>query len=661
MYHAVSVFCLFFSLAAFAQQDTVVFSVVSGKSIKGFSKEWKNKDGTWESWYQYNDRGRGDSIRTLYREDEQGFPVWMKATGVDYMKNPVSEEFTWADGKAKWKNNAEAEERTVTGKAYYTGLNGTGGHMLKALRAGGNKLSLLPFGELSIRTVATHQLKSAEPGKKIFLVEQSGFGYTPNYSWIDEADDDFAFVNGWRSTIRRGYEGAIEELLEVQKGCQDAFFTNLAETLPQQTAAGVLIRNVVVFDAEGAVRVPAKDVLIRSGIIQKIGPANSLKPPGAQVVDGRGKTLLPGLWDMHTHLSENTGGLLHLAAGVTHIRDMGNGPELLEKRTAFLGKKLIGPRIEVMSGFIDAVDPMAAPTGTLVNNAEEGVKAIRDYKAKGYQQIKLYSSLKPEWVKPMVDEAHRLGMRVCGHIPAFMTASQAVQQGYDEITHMNMLALNFFGDTVDTRTPLRFSVPAQHTASLDLNGKAVNDFVAMLKAKNIAVDPTLIVFEGLFTAREKVVEPRYLPIVNRLPATVQRYVRASGNGMPIPEGMDETYKKSFVAFGQLTKRLYDAGIRILPGTDDIEGFGLHRELELYAQCGIPAAKVLQMATWGPAVYTGNERTFGSIAVGKAADLVLVNGDPTKNISDVRNTALVFAHGMMYNPAKLYGAISIKPL
>ena len=101
--------------------------------------------------------------------------------------------------------------------------------------------------------------------------------------------------------------------------------------------------------------------------------------------------------------------------------------------------EIIGPEEVVISGFIDGAGPFAAPTGALINNLDEGLEAIRKYASKGYKQIKLYSSIKPEWVKPMIDEAKKQGMRVCGHIPAYMTAEQAIRAGYDEVTHMNIL------------------------------------------------------------------------------------------------------------------------------------------------------------------------------------------------------------------------------
>jgi len=289
---------------------------------------------------------------------------------------------------------------------------------------------------------------------------------------------------------------------------------------------------------------------------------------------------------------------------------------------------------------------------------EEGIAAIRKYAKQGYQQIKLYSSIKPEWVKPLADEAHRNNMRVCGHIPAFMIAEQAVASGYNEITHMNMLALNFFGDTIDTRSPNRFRIPAQKTASLDLNSPAMKNFIQLLKDRNVAVDPTIGVFESLFTARDGKMEERFNSIIHRFPSTIQRNVRAGGGGLPVPEGMNETYLKSHDAFLKITKLLYDNGITIVAGTDGFPGFDLHRELELYVQAGIPSEKVLQIATFGTAKYLGKQSTLGSIEVGRKADIIMVEGNPVTNISDIRNTRWVIKGISTYEAGVLYGGVSI---
>jgi imidazolonepropionase-like amidohydrolase len=648
----------FFSFGQSA--DTIIYSIVNSGNIKGFDKIWKNNDGSFGEWYQYNDRGRGDSLRVAYREDAEGFPIFISATGKDYMKNNVNEEFSLTNGTAAWKNNAEDEQKEVKEKLFYAGLKSNGGHLIKALKANGNKIKMLPYGEINLSVLEKHIVSSGPDQKTLWLVKVNGFGLTPSYSWIDENNIDFASVSEWYSNILKGYEKYIDELLAIQKKYETSFFNNLASTLPEKADEDILIKDVSVFDAVQARVLAHKDILIRNGIIQKIAAGNSLIDAKAMVIDGKGKTALPGLWDMHVHFTDNTDGILHMAAGITHVRDMGNSELLLDRIKQISEGKIIGPRVEIRSGFIDGAGPFAAPTGMLINNVEEGKKAVKDYAAKGYQQIKLYSSIRPEWVKPMTEVARQYHLRVAGHIPAFMTATQAINAGYNEVTHMNMLVLNFFGDTVDTRSPLRFSLPAQKAATLDLHGAAMNQFIQLLKKKNITVDPTLVVFEDLFTARDKQVSEKFKSTVDHFPLQWQRSIKAGGGGLPVPEGMDNTYKQSFDVFLKITKLLYDNGIRIVPGTDGLAGFDLHRELELYVRAGIPSNKVLQLATYGTAAYTGNAKEYGSIQEGKLADLILVEGNPVENITALHKIKLVITQGRIYDPVKLYSAVSIKP-
>ena len=653
---------ILFSVAVFAQAgDTIINSVVFGGNVKGFDKTWKNADGSFTNWYQYNDRGRGDSLITVYREDEEGYPTFISVWGKDYFKNDVQENFSWQNGIAKWKNVAEDEEQKVTGKKFYSALkSGSGGNIIKALKKHNNKIELLPFGEINLQVLQPVTIGDQPAAKKLWLCSLSGFGLTPNYSWIDEKDEFFASVSEWASTIRQGYEKYADTLFSVQRKVQDSFYTKLAKEIPEKITGTILIKNVSLFDSEKGVLLPHRNILIKNGIITGISTGETAAIKADRIIDGNGKTVLPGLWDMHVHYADETDGILHMAAGVIHVRDMGNGPGLLTRIEKIKKGELIGPNVEIMSGFIDGAGPLAAPTGALINSVDEGKKAIADYAAKGYQQIKLYSSIKPEWVKPLVDEARKHKMRVCGHIPAFMTASEAINAGYNEVTHLNMLALNFFGDTVDTRSPLRFSLPAQKAASLDINGRAMKDFIQLLKSKNIVVDPTVGVFEGLFVARDGVIAESYKTIAGRFPVSFQRQLRAGGGGLPVPKGMNDTYLESFNTFLKITKLLYDNNIRIVAGTDGFAGFDLHRELELYVKSGIPAAKVLQIATSGAASVAGKSNEWGTIRPGRKADLILVDGNPVDRISDIRKTILVIRKNDLYDAARLYGAVSIKP-
>jgi len=638
--------------------DTITHVIVFGGNIKGFWKNWKNADGTISEWYQFNDRGRGDSTISIYKVDGKGFPMSVKVTGVDYMKNQVDETFSVLNGKASWKNTAEKEEKNINGSAFYLPLKGSSGNIYNALKLNGNKIKLLPYGEASLKTLQTHVIGKGNKSIKLSLVSISGLGLTPSYSWIDDHNIEIANVSDWVSVIRKGYESYIGELLAIQKKVEAAFFGTLARQLIVKPGS-VLIKNVSLFDAVNARMEENVDVLVSNGIIKQVSKGKRINSTAARTIDGKGMTMLPGLWDMHVHLSTDLDGILHMACGVTHVSDMGNDSSLLVRRQKFYKEELIGPDIDIISGFIDGAGPFAAPTGALINNVDEGIVMIRNYSKKGYQQIKLYSSIKPEWVKPLAEEAHKNKMRVAGHIPAFMTAEQAIAAGYDEVTHLNMLALNFFGDTVDTRSPRRFHLPAQKTAGLDLQGEPMKNFISLLKTKKIAVDPTAGAFENLFTARDGKMEERYQLIVDRLPASYQRYIRAGGGGLPVPDGMDETYLKSFDAFLKITKLLYDNGITIVAGTDGMAGFDLHHELELYVKAGIPSEKVLQLATYGTAVYIGKTNEFGRITEGRKADFILVEGDPVQNISAIRNTRWVVKNGVLYDAGKLYQAVSIK--
>jgi hypothetical protein len=262
-------------------------------------------------------------------------------------------------------------------------------------------------------------------------------------------------------------------------------------------------------------------------------------------------------------------------------------------------------------------------------------------------------------VPTIIKLAHEKGLRVSGHVPAFMTAQQFVEAGADEIQHINMLFLNFFFDEVkDTRTPARFIAVAERGATLDLNSPRVQSFVRLLKDHKTVIDPTLTAFEGMFVDRPGKMSVSYAAIADRLPPQVRREFLAGG--LPVPEGKDARYRESQLATLKMTKLLYDSGIPIVAGTDGLAGFTLHRELELYAQAGISPPEVLRIATLGAARVAHKDQELGSITPGKLADLVLIDGDPAKRISDVRRTALVIKDGAFYEPAALYKALGVKP-
>jgi imidazolonepropionase-like amidohydrolase len=381
-------------------------------------------------------------------------------------------------------------------------------------------------------------------------------------------------------------------------------------------------------------------------------------PENAERLDGRGKTLLPGLFDMHVHLAP-ADGILHIASGVTSVRDMGNDIDDLGKlQREWQEGTAIGPRVS-KAGLIDGRDPMQSPTGIFVSTQEEANAAVNRYADLGYIQTKVYSSLNPTLLPGIVQVSHQRGMRVSGHVPNGITASRFVAEGADEIQHINFIFLNFLADKVkDTRTPERFTAVGQYAAGLDLESKPVNDFIDLLLQHHTTVDVTLVAFEGMFTGRPKQASPDFAPVLDRLPAQVQR--GAFTGGLPVTPANDQTYLDSWAAMLKMTKRMYDAGVPILAGTDSMAGLMLHRELELEVKAGIPATKALQNATFVAATVLKQQDRLGSIEPGKLADLVLIEGDPGSNISDIRRCRIVIKNGAIFDSAKLYAAEGILP-
>jgi hypothetical protein len=255
--------------------------------------------------------------------------------------------------------------------------------------------------------------------------------------------------------------------------------------------------------------------------------------------------------------------------------------------------------------------------------------------------------------------AHSRGLRVSGHVPAFMRAQDVVEAGFDELQHINQVMLNFLvDDKTDTRTLQRFYLPAAGTAGLDFDGPAVQAFIRSLVERGVVVDPTLTTFDFL-RQRDGERSQAFAAIIDHLPASVQRGFFSGGMDIP-NERLHALYNRSYTRMIEFVGRLHRAGVPIVAGTDGIAGFTLQRELELYVQAGIPAAEVLRIATWNGARYSRSLADRGSIEPGKLADLVLVDGDPTQDISAVRRVALVVTQGVSIDPSAVYRELGVKP-
>ncbi|HSU13767.1 amidohydrolase family protein [Longimicrobium sp.] len=645
-----------------AASDTARWTVVLGERSAGELRGWTMPDGELRFTSKVNDRGRGAELETHVRLGADGLPAMLHTTGVDYYKNPVDERFEIANGRATWRSAAEHGDAAVSGPAYYAAMNDASdaGILARALLdAPDHALPLLPGGRATLERVGDLQVSAGGRTRTVTEYRIAGFGFEPMTLWLTPERRFFAQGGGWGGTVEAGWESVLPQLVRAQDAAEERRYAEMARTLARHPGHPLVFRGVAVFDPAARVRRTGMTVVIDGNRIVAAGPAGSVSvPAGAEVIDGAGKTLLPGLWDMHTHNSP-IDGLMHLAAGVTSVRDMGNDTTIVTTlRRRWASGEQLGPRL-IIAGFIDGPGPFTAPTGLKVSTPQEARAAVDAYRRLGAEQIKVYSSLDTTLLPGIIQRAHALGMRVSGHIPWHLTAEDGVRMGMDEIQHANFLVLNFLGDSIDTRTPARFTRPAAMAAGLDLSSPQVQRFVALLRDRHIVVDPTLNAFEGMFTARSGEVSPDFAAVADRLPVNVRRSLLTGG--LPVPEGMDARYRESYRRMVQLVGMLHRQGVRLVAGTDALSGFQLHRELELYVQAGIPAADVLYIATLGAAQVMKRDGELGTIAAGRLADVVLVDGDPTTNISDVRRTRLVVKDGVVYQPDRLYAAIGVAPV
>ncbi|HEY6931614.1 MAG TPA: hypothetical protein VJA66_18225, partial [Thermoanaerobaculia bacterium] len=372
------------------------YSILLAGNKAGVIAVWKTSDGAGHTFMAFNDRGRGPSVTTRFVLDRAGLPTQIDASGNDYLKAPVEEHFRILKGKASWSNKAEKGDQELRGPAFYVPIDGNFfGEMEAALLAApGGRLPLLPEGEARIERVLERTAEIGGKKQKVTLYDETGLAFTPSPVWLTEDRRMFANGNDWYAVLPEGAEAAWPALLEAQKAHVSKLGEEVARKVQKKRSGQLLIRRVRLFDSETATVKDGMSVLVSGGRIAAVGPDGSLSPSDtAEVLDLKGRMVLPGLWDMHVHLGDWDDGLLHLAAGVTTVRDLANDIDhLQELRKNFDSGVLAGPHI-VMAGFIDGRGPYQGPSKVFADTPEEAKADVARYKSLGYEQIKIYSSV----------------------------------------------------------------------------------------------------------------------------------------------------------------------------------------------------------------------------------------------------------------------------
>jgi imidazolonepropionase-like amidohydrolase len=561
----------------------------------------------------------------------------------------ATEDFTVdSNGVAHWKTVVDSGSAPFGSRRYNT----YGGPWLATdmdvealVAAGAQGVDLLPSGHAGITFGQTVQIDGSHGPKTVKLAFVRGYGFAPSAVWLD-TDNHFFGNAGIISLLPEGYEASGPRLKAIQDEAIAGMVRDIAhQFLSSANHTPTLVDHVLLFDSVGGRYLPDRAVLIADGKVAAVGRAGSIKlPPGAVLISGRGKTLAPGLWDSHQHVGDDWNLLQNVATGMTNYRSPGTTiDEALSIYKRRASGDLLAPdgRISVI---IDRKDPLAAQGALTVSSAEEAIAAVDKVKAAGLWGVKFYTSMNPAWIAPAAAEAHKLGLHVHGHVPAGMRPLDAVRAGYDEVTHINFILMQAMPqDVVDkSNTAARLEGPARYGKDVDLDSPALKAFYAELAQRRTIIDPTLTVWEPLMTSDGSAISPEYAAFAEIAPPSVARTWKIGG--YPLSEGLTrDDYRRSFAKMVELVGKLHQAGVRIVAGTD---GYGLElvRELELYQQAGLSNAEALQSATIVPARMTGMADRTGSITPGKTADIILVDGDVSKDLANLRHVDRVFLDG-----------------
>lgn len=644
-------------IASYSQTDTTFYSVVLKNRLAGNQKTWKTSPNDYHYVYQFSDRGRGDSISTLVQTNKEGLISSLNIIGVNYFKVPYQETFAIVGDSGIWLANGNRTSKLYNNQLYVPlGTLSPAIYELQikwALKQKDNRTELLTGGFLRVGVIQQKSISYKNRSMNLKLVPvYHEPNPLPTYVWLTENMQYFASLDNWQAVIRKGYEDWKDTLLSIQEITDQKYFINEINENSQQLGGLTVFRNATVFNSLDASVKKGMTIEVSQGKITALYPSSQLKTYSKTdtVIDCKGKFLMPGLWDMHSHYFKESG-VNYIAGGVTHVRDMGNEKIILTYKKQIEENKMLGPDISYLSLLLDKEDVFQSPTGEIITTLDQGMKAIDECKRLGYQQLKIYSSIKPEWVQPLADYAHKNNMRVAGHVPMGLTADQCIQKGYNELTHINFIFLNFMDSNIgNLKSMARYRALAENAGKLDFESPKVQNFISLMKQKNIAIDPTVNIMQWLFDEFEGDTMHYLKPIVKWAPETeLPTFVNQS----PLGTNADRpSFNACFRDIMRMTKLLYEKGVFIVAGTDGGDANALHHELELYVQAGIPANQVLKIATYNAALDCNLQNKYGQIIVGQVADFILIDGNPAQNISDIRRVETVVKNNRMYKPKQL---------
>jgi imidazolonepropionase-like amidohydrolase len=600
---------------------------------------------TLASKFSFTDRGTNVVLDTTLQFDRELVPVHFAIQGDTARLSTIDAEVTLSGGAATIRDGSTSRrEQAPAGVFTLAGYAPPSVQMalMRYWAAHGRpaSLPLLPHGTARIElrgrdTVAAVNGDGRGSAVTLDRYSVSGIVWGRETLWCDASGRLAALVSvdaefDHFEAVRAEFKNAVPEL--VARAASDGMAA-MADTAASESPAAshvLAITGGAILDMTGKKPIAHGNVVVVNGRIAAVGPSNRVAvPPEATVVSAAGKTVMPGLWDMHAHFEQVEWGPIYLAAGVTTARDVGNEFEFVAAvRDAVAAGKGLGPRM-LLAGVIDGAGRQGLGVAR-ATTPDEGRRWVDRYHDAGFDQIKIYSSVSLEVLRAITSEAHSFGMTVTGHVPEGMNAFAAMDAGLDQINHVEYLV-----------------------AVTDSDPQAV---VAALKRHKTVVDPTLALYELLarpFTQSIDTFEPGIRKVAPELETPLNSFGSAPAAASRRRARLDEGLA--------LVNRLHRAGLPIVAGTDQaVPGHSLHREIELYVKAGFSPFDALAAATIVPARVMKKESDSGTIERGKRGDLIVLDGSPLDDIRNARRIYRVVTNGRVFDPAPLWRSVGFQP-
>lgn len=592
--------------------------------------------------YDYTDRGRRTHVAASATTTADFAPRHLAITRFTDSSATVETRIDVRGGRARVVYRGDSSTVAMPrGAVVIAGTSPLSQHLL-VLRAWARHgrprtMRAIPGGPTNELTITHRGRDSLRLGARRVVLDRyavNGVTWGVEALWLDDAGRLAALsTTGGGLTmdaVRLSLEPLLPALLDIATRDRVADMARLSRALPVVASGTMVLVGGTLIDGTGHAPVRDAAVVVANGRIVAAGPRATVDVPrGIRRIDVTGRTIMPGLWDMHTHVMQMEWAPVYLAAGVTSARDMGSNLYfIVPYRAAIEAGRIVGPHL-VLAGLVDGGGPNAFGAVT-ATTPEEGRAVVQHYHALGFEQMKLYDLLAPDVVGAITAEAHRLGMTVTGHVPRALGLLASIDSGMDQVAHLQVRG--------------------------DSSADSTKRQIRALREHGTVVDPTASWGELLGHSTAEPVSA-LIPGVANLPPVLAQRVRAMGVATIDTATAHGRMRRTL----GVIRALYDAGVPLVPGTDEgVPAYSVYRELELYAAAGIPPMAVLQTATLGAARAAGMERRSGSVEPGKVADLIVLDGNPLENLRNLQRVRLVMSRGTLYRSADLWRAAGFRP-